>query len=232
MPQSVFTDDRPARQDVISDPGEADHISIRIRKCPRWKRVLDVVGASLLLVCLGPVLGLIALYIKLVSRGPALFVQERLGLGGEYFRIYKFRTMLVTEVSRDSAHREFVNSHSQSNSKLEKPDVRSQLIPGGRLLRQLSIDEFPQLLNVLQGNMSLVGPRPDLMHLCDYETCQLRRFEVLPGMTGLWQVSGKNETTFEEMMSLDVAYIDQLSFGMDLKILAKTVFVLIYNRNE
>lgn len=220
------------REEVVSQPlGMMPQKSaILVRPTPLWKRLLDMVGASALLLLLSPLLFLVGLYIKLVSKGPAIFVQNRLGHGGRFFPIYKFRTMQVAERARDEAHRQHVLERGEGA--LSKPNRDSELIPGGRLLRRLSIDELPQLLNVLRGNMSLVGPRPDVLLEEDYEDWHLRRFEVVPGMTGLWQVSGKNSTTFNEMMELDIRYIDELSFASDLSIVFRTFKVLIVESNE
>jgi lipopolysaccharide/colanic/teichoic acid biosynthesis glycosyltransferase len=207
----------------------ADIPRIEKRGTPAWKRGLDLVGVAMALPLLTPLLMAVAIYIRLVSRGPVFFVQERVGYGGEDFRIFKFRTMHVSEVSRDETHRDYV---ANLDGELKKPDYKSDLIPGGDLLRKLSIDELPQLFNVLLGNMSLVGPRPDVLRLQDYQPDQLRRFEVLPGMTGLWQVSGKNRLTFQQMVDLDIRYIETRSLARDLKILARTVSVLLFERNE
>ena len=199
---------------------------------PSWKRTLDFVVVGLISPVLLPIRALVAVYIRLVSPGPVLFVQSRVGHGGEDFRIYKFRTMKVSKVGRDSAHREYVASRAATAAPLVKPDFKSELIPGGGILRKLSLDELPQVFNVLQGNMSLVGPRPDLLQLADYKKKQTRRFEVLPGMTGLWQVSGKNSLSFEQMIDLDLQYIESMSLWQDLRILAKTFWVVLFDRNE
>ncbi len=203
-----------------------------MRGTPGWKRALDVFGVILVAPFVAPVLAFVAIYIRIVSPGPVFFVQSRVGCGGHDFKIYKFRTMHVPTVSRDATHRDYVASRSANDGPLRKPDYRNDLIPGGEMLRKLSVDEFPQLLNVWRGNMSLVGPRPDVLRLDDYEPWQLRRFEVLPGMTGLWQVSGKNRLTFDQMVELDIEYVETRCLSRDLKILAKTVVVLLFQRNE
>jgi lipopolysaccharide/colanic/teichoic acid biosynthesis glycosyltransferase len=140
--------------------------------------------------------------------------------------------MEVPKVSRDASHREYVANRSLVNEPLSKPDFKSELIRGGELIRKLSIDELPQIFNVLIGNMSLVGPRPDLLKLEDYEHWQTRRFEVMPGMTGLWQVSGKNSLSFDQMIGLDIEYVDTMSLKQDLKIIARTFSVLLFEHNE
>lgn len=219
---------------ILQAPPAPSEVAIEIcrREHPKWKRTLDLCVIAVFAPLLAPVLLMVALYIKAVSRGPVLFVQSRVGYGGDPFPIYKFRTMHVSEVSRDAMHRDYVASFAGGDAPLKKPDYQNDLIPGGELLRKLSIDEFPQLLNVLQGNMSLVGPRPDLMQIEDYKPRQLRRFEGLPGMTGLWQVSGKNRLTFEQMIQLDIEYLETRSLSQDLRILAKTVIVLLFESNE
>ena len=208
--------------------------SLQIQKHvdPGWKRALDLCGVAVATPLLAPLLIVVAIYIRLVSPGPILFTQTRVGHGGDDFLIYKFRTMHVPQVSRDETHRDYVASHAGLLGPIKKPDYRDDLIPGGELLRRFSIDEFPQLLNVTQGNMSLVGPRPDLLRLEDYDDWQLRRFEVRPGMTGLWQVSGKNRLTFDQMVALDIEYVETRSLAKDLLIIARTLIVLLFERNE
>ena len=140
--------------------------------------------------------------------------------------------MHVSWSSRDEKHRRYVADRALSDGPILKPWYRNELIPGGRLLRKLSLDELPQLFNVLRGNMSLVGPRPDLLQLEDYSPHQARRFEVMPGMTGLWQVIEKNSLSFDQMIALDLDYIDRMSVWMDLVILFRTIGFLINSRNE
>lgn len=193
---------------------------------------MDLVGVAILLPILLPLLLLVGCYIRIVSRGPVLFIQERIGRGGAYFSIYKFRTMHVAEKTRDEAHRQYLAERSAGDAPLAKPNYASSLIRGGNLLRKCSLDELPQLLNIWKGDMSLVGPRPDVLHLADYEDWHLRRFEVVPGMTGLWQVSGKNRLSFDRMVELDIQYIDELSPVNDFKIFVKTFRVLLTERNE
>lgn len=206
--------------------------SIRRRNNPKWKRSLDLAVIVLAVPILAPLLLIVAFYIRIVSRGPVLFRQSRVGHGGRMFTIYKFRTMHVSTQSRDDTHRNYVAAYAGTGAPIRKPDCRTELIPGGGLLRKLSIDEFPQLINVFLGNMSIVGPRPDLMQVDDYEPWQLDRFEVLPGMTGLWQVSGKNRLTLEEMFELDIQYAQSRSLIQDLKIILLTFVVLVRERNE
>ncbi|MEM9942731.1 MAG: sugar transferase [Planctomycetota bacterium] len=205
---------------------------IRRRNPPITKRCFDVVASVLLIVLLFPVLFLVTVYIKVVSPGSAMFIQERPGHGGKKFRIFKFRTMKNRKVKRDQSHREYVASLAKSNGELKKPDMVSEMIPGGALLRKLSLDELPQLFNILRGEMSLVGPRPDLLELNDYDGWHLRRFEVLPGLTGLWQISRKNDLTFNEMIELDLQYVDTQSFWLDLRIVITTAVQQLALKNS
>jgi lipopolysaccharide/colanic/teichoic acid biosynthesis glycosyltransferase len=199
---------------------------------PYWKRLFDICVAGLLLVLLMPAFILIGLFIRLVSRGPVLFKQKRLGEMGNYFVIYKFRTLHPSDsVCPTTEHREFMTNLTTSQEIAAKPDLSSRLIPGGRFLRSHSIDELPQLLNVLRGEMSLIGPRPDVLDWQDYPPWQLRRFEVTPGITGLWQVSGKNRLTFSQMVELDIKYIENRSWLLDMWILAKT-FKLVLSKDN
>lgn len=193
------------------------------------KRVIDFVGAAIVFVLLSPVLTVIWLAVRIESPGPALFKQERMGLLGKPFMFYKFRTMVDGNDPR--IHQEYVKrliTNASDDLKGQTGSFKLEADPRitrvGHFLRRTSLDELPQLLNVLAGDMSLVGPRPPLRYEVDlYPEHALRRLEGTPGMTGLWQVSGRTETTFEEMVSLDVEYIDNWSLGLDLKILARTI---------
>lgn len=187
-----------------------------------------------LLVCLSalPLLILctlaMTLVTKLVSPGPVLFRQERVGYQGRRFKIYKFRSM---HVRADTAgHQNYFKDLVASNAPMVKLDARgdARLLPGAWLLRATGLDELPQLINVLRGEMSLVGPRPCLPSEAElYKPWQRERFETLPGLTGLWQVSGKNRTTFEEMMHLDIRYARTRAFWMDLRIMVMTIPALL-----
>jgi len=185
------------------------------------KRVFDVVVSAILLVLLSPVLVITALLIKLTSPGPVLFVQKRLGLNKRHFGIYKFRTM-VMDAEKRMKEIEHLNEVSGPVFKI-KNDPR--ITPLGRVLRKASIDELPQLFNVLKGHMSLVGPRP--LPIRDYEgfseDWQRRRFSVRPGITCLWQIGGRSSISFEKWMELDLQYIDRWSLLLDFQILLKTI---------
>ncbi len=185
------------------------------------KRIFDVVISLALLVVLAPVFAVIALVIRLGSPGPSFFVQERVGLNKRLFRLCKFRTM-VPDAEAKLAELESQNEVNGPAFKIKK-DPR--ITPVGAFLRKTSLDELPQLINVLRGDMSLVGPRP--LPVRDYrgftEDWHRRRFSVRPGITCLWQVGGRNSITFERWMELDMQYIDQWSLSLDFKILLKTI---------
>jgi lipopolysaccharide/colanic/teichoic acid biosynthesis glycosyltransferase len=191
---------------------------------PAWKRLIDITVSSIALVVLSPIFLAIAVIIKMSSPGPVLLKQQRIGRARKPFEIWKFRTM-HPRVS-ESTHERHVNSLIEMNAPLTKLDAQDpRIFPAGRIIRRCYLDELPQLVNVLRGEMSLVGPRP----LPPNDSGQIKpgaRFHTYPGMTGLWQVSGKNKTTFVEMVRLDIAYGENLSLSGDLKILAKTVPVI------
>jgi exopolysaccharide biosynthesis polyprenyl glycosylphosphotransferase len=185
------------------------------------KRIIDIVASAIMLVFLSPILLIAALLIKLTSPGPVMFVQQRLGLGKRHFGIYKFRTMVI-DAEKRMKEIEHLNEVSGPVFKI-KNDPR--ITPVGKFLRKTSIDELPQLLNVLKGDMSLVGPRP--LPIRDYEgfseDWQRRRFSVKPGITCLWQIGGRSGISFEKWMELDLQYIDKWSLWLDLEILLKTI---------
>jgi lipopolysaccharide/colanic/teichoic acid biosynthesis glycosyltransferase len=194
------------------------------RPFPLWKRALDLAGCVVALPLLALCTLVMAGIMRCVSPGPVFFRQERIGHGGRRFKIYKFRTMRVG--SDSSVHQSYYKELIGTNAPMVKLDSRgdSRLIPGAWLLRAAGLDELPQLINVLRGEMSLVGPRPCIPSEFDqYLPWQRRRCEVLPGLTGLWQVSGKNRTTFEQMIRFDIKYAQRLSLCLDLKIILLTV---------
>ena len=191
---------------------------------PLWKRILDIFCVVILLPSLLPVLLLIAIVIKVGSKGPVLFRQERVGVLGKKFTIFKFRTMIAG--TGTAIHETHVASLIETNVPMTKLDAHgdARLIPFGRMLRAAGLDELPQLINVLRGEMSLVGPRPCLpSEYSKYLPWQMERFNTPPGLTGLWQVSGKNQTTFKEMIDLDIQYTRKRSLWLDLKIILKTL---------
>ena len=174
--------------------------------------------------------GLEAAAVRTTSRGPVLFRQERIGLGGRPFVMLKFRTMRVG--ADQTRHQRFVQDlitgDGPRNERLHKLVDDDRITAVGRILRRTSIDELPQLLNVLLGHMRVVGPRPAIQYEVDlYERWQRRRMEVKPGMTGLWQVSGRSRLTYHEMMRLDVRYVETSSFRQDVSILLRTIPALL-----
>jgi len=198
-----------------------------------WKRGLDVLLILLVLPFLIPLALLVALVISSGSHGPVLFKQERVGYRGRRFRCYKFRTMAVD--ADTTTHEGHLHELMNSNTPMMKMDSKGdhRIIPFGAWLRASGLDELPQLINVLLGDMSLVGPRPCLPYEYDkYLPWQKERFVAVPGLTGLWQVSGKNRTTFVEMIQLDIRYAKNKTLWWDLKIILMTVPALLVQMLE
>ncbi len=191
---------------------------------PAWKRVLDVLGAATGLALLSPCMALIALAVKLTSPGPVLFRQRRAGRGGKPFVIYKFRTMTADAESRQ---RELLAMNEQDGPAFKiKRDPRVTRL--GRLLRKTSLDELPQLYNILRGDMSLVGPRPLPCHESDAsEGWRRRRLQVTPGLTCIWQVGGRSRVSFDQWMRMDLRYADSRTLLHDLKLLIQTVWAVV-----
>jgi exopolysaccharide biosynthesis polyprenyl glycosylphosphotransferase len=198
---------------------------------PHWavKRAVDVVGAITLLAVMGLPMLVMSLVIRLTSPGPVLFRQERVGMDGKPFELLKFRSM--TAGASDQVHRDFMSDMLSAQAPAKAGSRRffkladdQRITKFGRLLRRFSLDELPQLLNVMRGEMSLVGPRPALAYEVDlYEQWQCRRLDVLPGMTGLWQVSGRSRLSPADMLRLDVHYAETWSLFTDMLIILKTV---------
>jgi lipopolysaccharide/colanic/teichoic acid biosynthesis glycosyltransferase len=205
--------------------GQQGSLPLAARKpLPSWKRILDVLCILLALPVILPLGVLIALFIKLVSPGPAFFRQQRVGTFGKRFMCLKFRTMKID--ADTSVHQDHLKHLITSNHPTQKLDCSGdkRLIMGGLLLRALGLDELPQLINVLRGEMSLVGPRPCTPFEFDlFLPRHKRRCEAPPGLTGLWQVSGKNKTTFEQQINLDLYYVENKSLWLDLKVMALTI---------
>ena len=197
-------------------------------KMPVWKRMLDITVSSTMLLILSPILIFTGLFIKVISPGPMFFTQTRIGFKGKPFTFYKFRSMKYD--NNQSFHgkhaQSFIKSGDVPMEKLDNKDPR--IIPGGQFLRKACIDELPQLINVLLGDMSLVGPRPCIPYEADeYLRWHTHRFDTVPGMTGLWQVSGKNKLTFKEMIRLDINYSKNMSLLNDIRIIFRTPIVII-----
>jgi lipopolysaccharide/colanic/teichoic acid biosynthesis glycosyltransferase len=214
---------RPGRSSDLEYPVDA----LLVRPLPAWKRGLDIAGAVTGLVVLSPVFGLAALAVKFSSPGSIIFRQLRVGLGGRPFVMYKFRSMVVgAEQQRDRL---------QAANEVDGPVFKIQKDPRvtcvGRLLRCTSIDELPQLWNVLNGDMSLVGPRPPIHHeVAQYEGWQRRRLEVTPGLTCIWQVSGRTQVSFTHWMRMDRQYIRSRSPWTDLVLILKTIPAVLTRR--
>ena len=195
---------------------------------PIWKRALDIAGASAAFPILAVCTLVVAIAIRLSSPGPIFFRQQRVGYKGRMFELYKFRTMHVG--AETESHQLHFTELLRSHGPMHKLDGRNdpRLIPSGWVMRASGLDELPQILNVFRGEMSLVGPRPCLAYEYEQYTPEQRlRCNVVPGLTGLWQVSGKNRTTFETMIRLDIEYAARKSLWLDLRIIALTIPVLV-----
>lgn len=195
----------------------------QFRREHRLKRIFDIFAASSALVLLSPLFLLIALAIKLTSKGPVFFCQQRVGCGGRLFNLYKFRTMV--------ANAEDLKASLANLNEVDGPVFKirrdPRITPVGRILRKYSLDELPQFFSVLIGDMSIVGPRPALLsEVKQYKTDYLRRLSAPQGLTCIWQISGRSNISFDEWMAMDLQYIDTWSFLQDLKIIAKTFKVV------
>ncbi len=204
----------------------ADAVSLRYRV---GKRALDLVVASACLVLTSPILIITWALVRLTTPGPALFRQRRVGRNGRTFVLYKFRTMhngCADDVHRDYVCRLLTEDQPPVGGQngCYKLEADARITRVGGFLRKLSIDELPQLFNVLKGEMSLVGPRPALPWEAElFDMAYAKRFTVAPGLTGLWQVSGRNRLPMKQGLDLDIEYVDRRSFALDLKILVKTI---------
>ena len=198
------------------------------------KRALDVLLSGLAMLVLSPALAVIALLVRRSSPGPIFFVQERIGKNGIPFKFYKFRTMVHN--SDDAIHRQFAAMFINGGSDTEKKDSGKvfkmtndpRVTAIGRWLRKTSLDELPQLWNILKGEMTIVGPRPPIAYELDhYLPWHHERLRVTPGLTGLWQVSGRSNVPFEEMVRLDIHYINSWTILEDVRIILKTIPVVL-----
>jgi lipopolysaccharide/colanic/teichoic acid biosynthesis glycosyltransferase len=206
---------------------------------PLWqalaRRFIDLLGAGVVILLLSPLLIGLAIAIRLDSPGAALFRQRRVGFGKREFTVFKFRSMSSDADPR--GHRDYVTALIKGKAadggkeNLYKLAVDDRITPVGRWIRRWSLDELPQLFNVIAGDMSLVGPRPAIPYeVAEYPSWYMDRFSVKPGLTGLWQVSGRNERTYEEMVQLDIEYAEKRSLFLDLSILARTPFTVLARR--
>lgn len=199
-----------------------------VKKMPVWKRGMDIVGSIAGLLLSSPIFLILSLYIKIVSPGPIFYKQKRVGFKGKQFSFLKFRTMKTG--NKVSSHQSHLKDLINSEKPMEKLDntVDDRIIPGGRIIRKLSIDEVPQFINILKGEMSLVGPRPCIPYEAEeYLRWHTHRFDIVPGLTGLWQVSGKNKMTFKQMIRLDITYSENISLWRDIKIILFTIPTVI-----
>lgn len=198
-----------------------------VRPYPKWKRVKDILGALVLLVVFAPVMLAVAVIIRCTSKGPVLFRQVRGGHGGRTFVVYKFRSMVVDAEDRKKALLAF----NERNGPAFKMKHDPRVTPFGRFIRKTSLDELPQLFNVLKGDMALVGPRPlPFEEGKDYEPWQRRRLEVKPGLTCIWQITSRDEADFARWMRLDLKYIKKHGPLYDIKLLLRTIPAVLLRR--
>ncbi|HKI79117.1 MAG TPA: sugar transferase [Ignavibacteriaceae bacterium] len=228
IPEKIFTE-KYADIPVVNVSPSADR-SLMIKTKYIFDRVVSFIG----LIIISPGLILIAILVKLSSRGPVLYKQVRIGKDGKPFMFFKFRTMKSIENDNDAERKEMMINFMkgiESNGDNNKV-INSDRVTGiGKILRKSSLDELPQLFNVLKGDMSLVGPRPCLPYEYEYLDCwQKRRFRVLPGCTGMWQVAGRSKVTFNDSIVMDLYYINNLSPWLDLQLLIKTIPVMLFGR--
>ena len=193
-----------------------------------FKRIIDIIGAGLGLILLSPIIAIVACAVKVTSKGPIFFSQKRVGKNGELFEMYKFRSMVVN-AEELKGNLEDQNEMSGPMFKI-KDDPRVTKV--GKFIRKTSIDELPQLWNILKGDMSLVGPRPSLpKEVEQFDNWMFKRLSVRPGLTCYWQVSGRNNIDFEDWMKLDVKYVEERNIWIDIKLIFKTIFVLFGDKN-
>jgi exopolysaccharide biosynthesis polyprenyl glycosylphosphotransferase len=218
---------RPTHESSVAD-GYAHFTMVRVKPFERvMKRLFDIAASATALLLLSPLLVVVAILVKVTSRGPVLFKQERVGLFGRSFQMLKFRSMVENAEALKAG---LLSANEQTGPVFKmKRDPRVTAI--GRVLRKYSADELPQLLNVLRGDMSIVGPRPPLpSEVARYEGWQRRRLSVRPGLTCVWQVSGRGEVSFQDWMLLDMRYIDHWSFARDVGLILRTVPVVLTGR--
>ncbi|MCG9894100.1 MAG: sugar transferase [Fimbriimonadaceae bacterium] len=197
-------------------PVAVEPVLLRYR---RWKRVIDLVGALLLILALSPIFLVVAALIKLTSRGPLFYVSRRVGMNGVVFNFYKFRSMYMDAEARKAA----LAAQNEQSGPIFKMKNDPRITPVGRFIRKFSLDELPQIFSVLKGDMSLVGPRPQLeSEVACYSRFDRERMSVRPGLTCYWQIMGRSDLSFEEWMMLDHRYLRQMSFWEDLRILVRT----------
>ena len=193
-----------------------------------FKRTMDIFGSIIGIILLSPVFLIVAILIKLDSKGKVLFSQRRVGLNGKEFEIYKFRSM----VEDAEELKKLLKDKNEMSGPMFKIKEDPRVTKVGKFIRKTSIDELPQLLNVLKGEMSLVGPRPSLpSEVKNFEPWMLKRLEVKPGLTCYWQVSGRNNISFNEWMELDIKYVNEGNILLDIRLIFKTIFLLFGDNN-
>ena len=192
------------------------------------KRGIDIIGAGSGLILLSPVIAIVACAVKFTSKGPIFFSQKRVGKNGQLFDMYKFRSMVV---NAEELKEKLVHQNEMSGPMFKmKEDPRVTKV--GKFIRKTSLDELPQLWNVLKGDMSLVGPRPSLpKEVKQFEKWMYKRLTVKPGLTCYWQISGRNNIDFEDWMKLDISYVEDRNLWIDIKLIFKTVLVLFGDKN-
>lgn len=203
-------------------------MNIKKKNYEQIKRTMDVLFSGVVLLLLIPLFIIVGIAIKVDSSGPIFFSQKRVGKDGEIFKIYKFRSMIA---NAEELKKKLIDENEASGPMFKiKKDPRITSV--GKFIRKTSIDELPQLFNVLKGDMSLVGPRPSLPNeVEEFEPWMLRRLDVRPGLTCYWQVMGRNSISFEEWMKLDVKYVNERTLWIDIELIFKTIFVLFGDNN-
>lgn len=192
------------------------------------KRLIDIICSFVGILVLSPLFIIIAIIIKFTSKGPVFFSQKRVGRNGKEFDMYKFRSMVVNAEEL----KEKLAAQNEMSGPMFKMKDDPRVTKVGKFIRKTSIDELPQLWNILKGDMSLVGPRPSLpKEVAQFDEWMYKRLEVKPGLTCYWQVSGRNNIDFEDWMKLDVRYVEEKNLWIDIKLICKTVFVLFGDKN-
>ena len=192
------------------------------------KRLIDIICSFVGILVLSPLFIIIAIIIKFTSKGPVFFSQKRVGRNGKEFDMYKFRSMVVNAEEL----KEKLAAQNEMSGPMFKMKDDPRVTKVGKFIRKTSIDELPQLWNILKGDMSLVGPRPSLpKEVAQFDEWMYKRLEVKPGLTCYWQVSGRNNIDFEDWMKLDVKYVEERNLWIDIKLICKTVFVLFGDKN-
>lgn len=216
------------RRESVSDTMKSSVEQLFVKRMPGWKRALDITGASAILLLTLPISLFLCVFIKLVSPGPIFFKQIRIGYKGIPFTFWKFRTMAFqnNQGFHGAYSQNFIKDGEIPMEKLDTKDPR--IILGGKIIRKSCIDELPQLWNVLRGEMSLVGPRPCIPYEAkEYLRWHTHRFDTVPGLSGLWQVSGKNKLTFNQMIRLDIKYCRKMSLLGDILIILRTPVAIL-----